>query len=82
MNLRIVTGPEGARAATGEVVIIDVLRAFTTAACAFAAGIEEIELVSRIEEALARPGFRLGEVGGRLIPAFDFAKRASVRTAG
>lgn len=71
MLLRILTGPDGARAATGHVVIIDVIRAFTTAAYAFAAGIGEIELVSTVEEALARPGFRMGEVGGRLIPGFD-----------
>ncbi len=69
--IRIVRGPDGAREASGQVVVIDVIRAFTTAAYAFAAGIEEIELVSTVEEALARPGFRMGEVGGRLIPGFD-----------
>jgi 2-phosphosulfolactate phosphatase len=69
--IRIVTGPDGARAATGDVVILDVLRAFTTAAYAFAAGLEEIELVSTVEEALARPGFRMGEVGGQLVSGFD-----------
>jgi len=68
---RIVLGADGARAATGVVVVIDVMRAFTTAAYAFGAGIEEIELVATAEEALAAPGFRLGEVGGRLIPGFD-----------
>ena len=52
-------------------MIIDVIRAFTTAAYAFSAGIEEIELVATVEEALSRPGFRMGEVGGRLIPGFD-----------
>ena len=52
-------------------MIIDVIRAFTTAAYAFSAGIEEIELVATVEEALSRPGFRMGEVDGRLIPAFD-----------
>ena len=71
MTLRVVEGLSGARSATGIVVVVDVLRAFTTAAYAFAAGIEEIELVATVEEALARPGFRLGEVGGRLIPGFD-----------
>ncbi len=70
-EVRILTGPDGARAATGDVVIIDVIRAFTTAAYAFAAGIGEIELVATVEEALARPGFRMGEVGGKLIPGFD-----------
>ena len=71
MNVRIVRGVDGARSATGDVVIIDVIRAFTTAAFAFAAGIEEIELVSTVDEAKAGPGFRMGEVGGRLIPGFD-----------
>jgi 2-phosphosulfolactate phosphatase len=71
MQITISRGPEGARTATGHVVIIDVIRAFTTAAYAFAAGIEDIELVATIEEALSRPGFRMGEVGGRLVPGFD-----------
>jgi 2-phosphosulfolactate phosphatase len=68
---RIVKGVDGASAATGVVVVIDVLRAFTTAAYAFAAGIAEIELVATSEEAFAASGFRMGEVGGRLIPGFD-----------
>lgn len=72
MVIKTIEGVEAARDATGDVVVIDVLRAFTTAACAFAAGIEEIELVGTVEEALARPGFRLGEVGGKLIPGFDY----------
>jgi 2-phosphosulfolactate phosphatase len=71
MTVAILEGLEGARRATGAVVVIDVLRAFTTAAYAFDAGITEIELVSTVEEALARPGFRMGEVGGAKIPGFD-----------
>src|SRR5262245_38288268 len=71
VTIRIVEGIEGARAAEGVVVVIDVMRAFTTAAYAFDAGILEIELVSTAEEALAVPGFRMGEIGGRLIPGFD-----------
>jgi 2-phosphosulfolactate phosphatase len=71
VNTRIVLGADGARAATGVVVVIDVMRAFTTAAYAFGAGIGEIELVATVDEALASPGFRMGEVGGRLIPGFD-----------
>jgi 2-phosphosulfolactate phosphatase len=71
MRIRTVLGWRNAGEATGHVVVIDVLRAFTTAAYAFAAGIDEIELVATPEEALARPGFRMGEVGGRLIPGFD-----------
>ena len=53
------------------VVVIDVMRAFTTAAYAFAAGAVEIDLVATVEEALSLPGFRMGEVGGRLVPGFD-----------
>jgi 2-phosphosulfolactate phosphatase len=71
VEIRIIKGIEGARVAEGVVVVIDVLRAFTTAAYAFNAGITEIELVSTAEEAFAIPGFRMGEIGGRLIPGFD-----------
>ena len=71
MITRIVKGVDGAREATGVVVVIDVMRAFTTAAYAFGAGIAEIDLVATVEEAFATPGFRMGEVGGRLIPGFD-----------
>jgi 2-phosphosulfolactate phosphatase len=67
----VLEGIDGARAASGVVVVIDVMRAFTTAACAFAAGIDEIELVGTVEQALAVSGFKMGEVGGRLIPGFD-----------
>jgi 2-phosphosulfolactate phosphatase len=71
VEIRIVEGIDGARLAEGVVVVIDVMRAFTTAAYAFDAGLTEIELVSTAEEALAVPGFRMGEIGGRLIPGFD-----------
>ena len=69
-------GVEGADRATGSVVVIDVLRAFTTAAYAFAAGAREIVLASTLEEAFAlRARFEravlVGEVGGRPIPGFD-----------
>jgi 2-phosphosulfolactate phosphatase len=71
MVVHIVRGVDGARRATGAVVVIDVMRAFTTAAYAFQAGLAEIELVSAVEDAFAVSGFRMGEVGGRLIPGFD-----------
>jgi 2-phosphosulfolactate phosphatase len=76
MHVRRARGVEGARGARGTVVVIDVLRAFTTAAFAFASGAREIELVATPEEALARkrtdPALLLvGEVGGRPIPGFD-----------
>lgn len=71
MRIRRVEGIEGAREAEGDVVVFDVLRAFTTAAYAFAAGLDEIEIVATVEEAFRRPGFRMGEVGGEWIPGFD-----------
>lgn len=63
--------------ATGTVVVIDVLRAFSTAAYAFAAGAERILLVGEVEEALALkqrfPGALIvGEVNGFSVPGFDF----------
>jgi len=50
MNLYRVT-LDGCHAANGLVVVVDVLRAFTTAATAFAREVEEIILVSTVEEA-------------------------------
>lgn len=63
--------------AHGAVVVIDVLRAFSTAAFAFAAGVDSILLVSTVAEALALrkelPGsLAMGEVDGLPIPEFDF----------
>lgn len=62
--------------ATGVVVVIDVLRAFTTAAYAFAAGVEDITLTSKIEEAFEwrsriSDSLLMGEVDGLPIPGFD-----------
>lgn len=64
--------------ATGTVVVIDVLRAFSTAAYALAAGAEDITLVGTVEEALAlrasTPGaLVMGEVDGLPVPEFDFS---------
>ena len=69
-------GAEGALAARGLTVVVDVLRAFTTAAYAFARGARDIVLVSTVEEAFAvrqryPDALLIGEVGGRLIPGFD-----------
>ena len=44
---------EGARRARGVVVIIDVFRAYTTAAVALSKGADKIILVAEVEEALA-----------------------------
>ncbi|MFT4553391.1 MAG: 2-phosphosulfolactate phosphatase [Chlamydiales bacterium] len=59
------------------VVVIDVLRAFTTAAYAFAAGAEKILLVKEVEEAFAlkeeNPDFLLiGEEKGLPCQGFDY----------
>lgn len=62
--------------ARGAVVVIDVIRAFTTAAFAFGAGARAIERVDTVDAALARraadPAVRvMGEVGGLPPPGFD-----------
>ena len=59
-------------------VVVDVLRAFTTAAYAFAAGAQRIWLVGSVEEALAVKAARprtlaMGEDHGRRVPGFDFS---------
>ena len=63
--------------AQDKVVVIDVLRAFTTAAFAFEVGAEEIILVSTIQEAFALKStfpdaLLLGEEHGLPIQGFDF----------
>jgi 2-phosphosulfolactate phosphatase len=67
----------GAEQATGAVAIIDVFRAFTTAAVAFANGASHIIMVGSVDEALSLRTSGLaqvcmGEVGGRAPPGFDF----------
>jgi 2-phosphosulfolactate phosphatase len=69
---------DGAASATGVVVVVDVLRAFTTAAYALGAGAEAVVCVGTVEEALVerarRPGaLAMGEIGGRPIPGFDLS---------
>ena len=68
---------EGAARARGTVIIIDVFRAFTTAAVAFSRGASHIYLVSEVEEALdlRRRGIAqlcMGEVGGVKPDGFNF----------
>jgi 2-phosphosulfolactate phosphatase len=77
MDIRLDSLLEGARRATGTVIIIDVFRAFTTAAVALANGASRIIMVGGVEEALALRDRGLGqvcmgEVGGRAPPGFDF----------
>lgn len=62
----------------GVVVVVDVLRAFSTAAYAFAAGASAIWLAAGVEEALALgraiPGaLVMGEDHGRRPPGFDLS---------
>jgi 2-phosphosulfolactate phosphatase len=51
VNIIHATGIEGARTARGTVVVIDVLRAFTVSAYAFAGGARECRLVGTVAEA-------------------------------
>ncbi len=77
MEIRLVSLLEGARAASGVVIIIDVFRAYTTAAVALSRGVEKIVLVAEVEEAIALREQGLGdlcvgEVGGMRPEGFDF----------
>lgn len=70
--------PAELTACDGAVVTIDVIRAFTTAAYAFAAGAKEIYLVGSVQEALAfkaqhRAALAMGEEAGRLPHGFDLS---------
>jgi len=67
----------GAKRATGPVAIIDVFRAFTTAAVALANGASSIVMVRSVEDAMAlrEAGIGqicMGEVRGRTPDGFDF----------
>lgn len=82
MNVRVTRFLDGARGATGYAVIVDVFRAFTTAAFCVAAGAREIVLVADHEQALALKRddpslFLTGEIGGRPIPGFDVGNSPS-----
>jgi 2-phosphosulfolactate phosphatase len=77
MKIAIESLLEGAQRASGSVAIIDVFRAFTTAAVALANGASRITMVGAVDEALAlrQSGVGsvcLGEVGGRPPEGFDF----------
>lgn len=82
MRVRIARLLDGAAGATGTAVIVDVFRAFTTAAFCIAAGAREIVLVERPAEALALKAadpsvFLTGELGGRPIDGFDVGNSPS-----
>jgi 2-phosphosulfolactate phosphatase len=77
MEISIHSLLEGAARATGTVAIIDVFRAFTTAAVALANGAARIVMVRSVEEALALRDagigqICMGEVHGRPPDGFDF----------
>lgn len=68
---------ENCHEATGVVIVIDVLRAFSNAAYAFSRGAKEMYTVSSVEEALllrdtVPNSFISGEVGGLPPKGFDF----------
>ena len=68
---------EGAKQATGAVAVIDVFRAFTTAAVAFANGASHIIMVGSVDEAVSlrdegQVQVCMGEVRGYAPPGFDF----------
>ena len=71
----------------GPIVVVDVIRAFTTAAYAFGSGAQEIYLVASVDEALAfkatHPGsLAMGEDRGLRPDGFDFPNSpAMVRAA-
>jgi 2-phosphosulfolactate phosphatase len=77
MQVTISSLLDGAKQASGAVAIIDVFRAFTTAAVAFANGASRIIMVGSVDEALSLRDIGLaqvcmGEVRGRAPPGFDF----------
>ena len=78
MEIRIGSLSRDANEATGAALVIDVFRAFTTAAIAFDRGAERITLVAEVEEALeirrnnpAIADILMGEVEGRRPDGFD-----------
>ena len=75
---------EDCHTAQGVVIIIDVLRAFSTAAYAFSRGTKEILLVSTVEDALLLgsqiPNSKvMGEVRGLPPDGFDFGMKRRFR---
>jgi 2-phosphosulfolactate phosphatase len=77
MEIRLASLIDGAAGATGTVVIIDVFRAFTTAAIAFSRGARRVIMVESLERALAlrqagSGDLCIGERSGRKPPGFDF----------
>ena len=77
MEIKLGSLVRDAREAEGTAIIVDVFRAFTTAAIAFDRGADHIVLVAEVEEALElhRRGVGnlvMGEVDGKRPVGFDF----------
>lgn len=77
MEIRLGSLVRDAQEAEGTVIIIDVFRAFTTAAIAFDHGASRITLVAEVEEALELRSrgigdLLMGEVDGKRPAGFDF----------
>lgn len=77
MEIKVESLLEGARRARGTVVIVDVFRAFTTAAVAFSRGAAKIIMVAEPPKALAMKARGLGdlcvgEINGIPPEGFDF----------
>lgn len=67
---------DGARRATGTVVVIDVFRAFTTAAVLFSRGADKIVMTETVDAAFALRdagvgSLVIGEIDGVKVPGFD-----------
>jgi len=77
MEIRVASLTSGADAAVGTTVIIDVFRAFTTAAVALSRGASRIVMVDSLDKALALRSsgigdYCIGERGSIKPPCFDF----------
>ena len=78
MEIRLGSLVDGARNAEGTAIIVDVFRAFSTAAIAFDRGAERIILVAEVEEALELSNqcvgdlITMGEVDGKRPDGFDY----------
>lgn len=76
MNIKILQLIEGAKAARGVTVIIDVFRAFSLESYMFSAGVECIYPIGNVDAAYKmkeeNPDYILaGERGGAILPGFD-----------
>ena len=85
MNISILQGIEGAKAAKGLTVIIDVFRAFSLEAYLFSMGAEKIIPIGNADTAYSmkkeNPDFILaGERDGKIMPGFDTGNSPSQLT--